>query len=531
MYRRFQKALHSENSISGATAILVVTLILSNILGMLRDHFLAGKIATYHLDIYYAAFKIPDLLFNVLILGAVSSVFIPILTEKISHNLQDEAKEIAQKVMTAALFFTIVSATILFLLMPYLIPLLVPKFGLDRLAMTIKVARILMLTPVFFSISYTISGVLNSYKRFLAYSLAPLVYNFTIIIGVLLFSDRFSVVGVAWAVAAGSVLHALVQYPSAKRAGFSFKLKNFWGDRQIRNIFRLMIPRSIGLGMNQITLFAFTAISSALAAGSIAIYTFADNIQTVPVVVFGTSVVTALFPTLAEQAAREDRAQFYEYFIRAFRAIIYIMLPVSLLIYLLSNQIVRLILGSGKFTLFDTSRASATLAAFALAITFEALLGLLIRSFFAWKNTRLPMFASIISTIFSIILGFIFSRGELGVAGLALGLALGNLISVIYLFYLFDRKIIKVDLSTIKSFIFRIIISTALAGSACYLSKIYLDIILNLRTFVGVFLEAAISGGIGIITYFIITKYLKVSELSFLSQKILNKFKINGGSQ
>jgi putative peptidoglycan lipid II flippase len=519
----FKKALNSENSIKGATIIMVVTLILSNLLGMLRDHFLAGKVSTYYLDVYYAAFKIPDLVFNLLILGAVSSVFIPIFTEKISQGNKERAFEITNRLLTATLAFTAVSAIVLYFLMPYLIPILVPKFNDDRMNLTITLSRILMLTPLFFSMSYAVSGVLNSYKRFFAYSLAPLVYNLAIIIGAIFVADKYGIIGVAWTVVLGSLLHFLIQYPSAKKVGFNFRLSKFWDDKDLKRIFYLMIPRSIGLGTNQITLLAFTTIASALAAGSIAIYTFADNIQTMPVVVFGTSLATVLFPTLSEKAALEDKEQFLSYFMRALKSILLIQIPVGLFIYLFANQIIRLILGSGKFNLFDTMRGADTLAAFSIAILFESILSLVVRSFFAQKNTRLPMYASIWSMLISIVMGYGLSR-YYGVPGLALGIAAGNIFSVIYLLYFFNKKFIRIPFKSIWSYILKIAISTLIAGAITFILIKLTGELFNLRRFVGVLMQTVISGGFGIIVFVFVAHLLKIEEMKLISKYLFARY-------
>lgn len=523
-----KKAFASESTIRSATILLVVTLILSNILGMLRDHFLAGRISTYQLDTYYAAFKIPDLLFNVLILGSISSVFIPIFTEKISRKEDKRAFELASNILSAGLFFTILAAVILYFLLPSLIPLLVPRFSADRMQQTINLSRVLMLTPILFSISYTFSSILNSRKRFLAYSLAPLFYNLAIIFGTVFLSDRFGIVGVAWSVVVGAGLHFLVQLPSVRSLGFYFRPSAFWKDKDIKRIFYLMVPRSIGLGTNQITLLAFTTIASALAAGSIAVYTFADNIQTMPVVVFGTSLATVLFPTLSEQAALKDKENFLSYFTQALRAIIYTMLPTSVFMYLFSNQIIRLILGSGKFNILDTSRASNALAAFAFAILFESVLALIVRSFFAQKNTRIPMYASIVAMILSIGSGYLFSR-SLGVAGLALGIALGNFLNVTYLLYFFNKKFIPLRLNTLSTFVFKVIFASAVAGLVSFISLKLTGDILNLRRFWGVFGQFTISGILGIGVYILLSVWLKMNELKFVFGKLTNRFHMTRG--
>ncbi len=520
----FKKIFSDQSTIKRATALLIITLIVSNVLGMLRDHFLASRVSTYSLDVYYAAFKIPDLIFNVLVLGAISSVFIPIFTEKVAHQKEGRAREITNRLMTASLVFTGLFAVILYFTLPWLIPLLVPRFSADRLAQTVKIARIISLTPILFSLSYITSGVLNSYRRFLAYSMAPLVYNLAIIFGTLLLVNRFDIVGVAWAVVAGAFLHFLVQIPSILQTGFKYRLEKFWHDKDLFRIVRLMIPRSIGLGTSQITTLAFTAIASALAAGSIAVFTFADNIQTMPVVVFGTSLATVLFPTLSAEIAENNKENFAGYFTRALKAIIYIMLPTSVVFYLLSNQIVRLILGSGKFSLFDTSRAGQTLAAFCFGLVFEAVLALIVKAFFAQKNTRLPMYAGLLAMFSAIAFGYLLSR-FFGVPGLALGLAAGNLISVVYLMYYLNKRFVKVDFGDLSKFVAKSLVSAAATGLITFLLIKITFYFVDLRHYFGILTQTLVSALGGIIGFCIVSKWLGVEEYDSIVKNIFVRFK------
>ncbi|MBI2263082.1 hypothetical protein HYU72_00310 [Candidatus Berkelbacteria bacterium] len=165
-----------EDSLRSATWILVVTLLLSNILGFIRDRFLAQKIPTDLLDTYYAAFRLPDLVFNLLILGAIASAFIPVFSGFLVKKKDEEAFYVANAVLNFALVSLIFALCLLFVLMPFLVSLLVPAFSPEKQILTVKLARILLFSSLFFSISYILGGVLNSFRRFLSHSLAPLFW-------------------------------------------------------------------------------------------------------------------------------------------------------------------------------------------------------------------------------------------------------------------------------------------------------------------------------------------------------------------
>lgn len=491
MFTAIRSIFHRENSVKGASIILIVTLALSNVLGVFRDHFLAQKIPTDRLDIYFAAFRLPDLVFNVLILGSVAAAFVPVYSRALKESGEKEANRIAQTVMTTGFLAVLVCLAVLFFLMPYLMKLLVPDFNQFKREETVYLARWLLLSPAFFTISYFLGGILNSHKRFLSYSIAPLIYNFSIIIAVLIFSDRLGVKGAVIGVIVGAFLHMLIQLPSAMRAGFRPKLLLDFKNEGMRRILKLMVPRAIGLGANQLLLVAFTSFASAF-PGAVAIYTFSDNIQTVPSVIFGTSFATAVFPTLAglSLSRANEKKSFEHFFSKSLRAILFLIIPSTAVLLLLRAQIIRLILGYGFFGWSDTRMASMTLGFFALSLIAQGLIPLFARAFYALHNTKIPMYASIASIIISIILGYYFSRGiGLGVSGLALGFSIGSWINFAILAYLLGKKI-KPDYVEIIDFLVKVIILTALASFAVQFVKDWVGEIFGLERARYVLLQA-----------------------------------------
>ena len=478
MFNSIKSFFVKENSIKGASIILIVTLAFSNILGVFRDHFLAQKIPTDRLDVYFAAFRLPDLIFNILILGSVAAAFVPVYSKYLKEKGQKQATELAQSVITIGLVAVLISLGVLFFLMPYLMQGLVPDFNLAKRSETVELARWLLLSPVFFTISYFLGGILNSHKRFLTYSIAPLIYNLSIIFGVLIFADQIGVKGVVIGVIVGSILHMLIQLPSAIKVGFKIGFRFDYKNPGVRRVIKLMIPRAIGLGANQILLVAFTIFASAF-PGAIAIYSFADNIQTVPSVVFGTSFATAIFPTLAglSLSKKEEREKFSNFFIKAARVVIFLMLPSTALLIILRAQVIRLILGYGFFGWSDTHAASATLGFFALSVIAQGLIPLLARSFFALHDTKTPMISSIIGIIISIISGFLFSRviggAVSGVAGLALAFSIGSWANFLVLLYLIRKKL-EIETADFSLFVLKTITLTLIMVIITQFSKIVL---------------------------------------------------------
>jgi putative peptidoglycan lipid II flippase len=505
-----------ENSVKGASVILIVTLTLSNILGVFRDHFLAQKIPTDRLDIYFAAFRLPDLIFNVLILGSVAAAFVPIYSQYLKEKGDKEANNLAQATITIGTSAVVLCLIILFFLMPTLMKVLVPSFTPDKMAETVKLGRYLLLSPLFFTVSYFLGGLLNSHKRFLAYSIAPLVYNLSIILGVLLLAGRIGVGGAVVGVIVGSFLHMLVQIPTALKVGFKPALR-FDFNQGVKKIMTLMVPRAIALGTNQLLLVVYTAFASAF-AGGIAIYTFADNIQTVPSVIFGTSFATAVFPTLAglSMSVPEDKERFSGFFTKTLRAALFFLVPSTLILILLRAQIIRLILGYGYFGWADTKTATATLGFFALSIIAQGLVPLFARSFYAMHNTKTPMIVSIISICISITLGFVFSRLNYGlisgVAGLALAFTAGSWVSFTTMAILICRKI-KVDIVEIFGFVLQITLLSLIMIAAMQFTKDFVGSVYDIDRvrFLALQTGAALAVGAGV--YFIGAFIMRIREV------------------
>lgn len=515
MVKKISSFFHSENSFRGASVILIVTLLLSNILGLLRDRFLATFIPTSELDIYFAAFRIPDLLFNFLILGAISSVFIPIFCDYIAGKNLDEGFLVTNSLINIAVSVMVLLAIIMFFLMPSATHLVVPSFATDKFDKTVMLSRILILTPIFFSASYIISGVLNSFKRFVAYSIAPLIYNLSIIVGTLILGEKIGILGVVYFVVAGSALHLFVQLPSAIRLGYKYQLIFNWRHKVIKKVFTLMIPRTIGMGVNQIMLLVYTAIASALTTGSISAFNFANNIQTMPTVVFGTSFATAVFPTLTTAIAEKDYEKYNFYFTRTVRTIAYLLIPFTVIFILLRAQIIRLILGAGEFAWSDTRTTALTLGYFSLSLLAQGLIPLFARAFFAHKDTKTPMYISICTVVLSIALGYNLS-GKMGVAGLALAFTIGSYFNAILLYIAMRRQYNFSFDKTILISVLKIVTSASVMGVVVWFLNHQIANFVDMQTFVGILEQALISSIFGLLIYLGLTYLFRCEEIGWV---------------
>ncbi|MCP6718972.1 MAG: murein biosynthesis integral membrane protein MurJ, partial [Patescibacteria group bacterium] len=336
---------HQTKNISKAALILAISASISRILGVVRNWLLASNFgAGSDLDIYFAAFKIPDFVYNILISGGISVAFLPLFSEYYSKD-NKKAWEFVSNSLNIFVFLLVLLAIVLFIFTPLLVKLVAPGFTYDQIQKTIILTRVMLLSPIFFGLSSFFSGILQYFNRFLAYSLAPIFYNLGIIFGILFLAPQFGILGVALGVILGAFLHFAIQIPSAINTGFSYRPIFNIKDYRIKSIFLLMIPRMFGISAQQINSFVITAIASTLSIGSISIFNFANDIQYFPIGIVGVSFAIAAFPVLSKAWAENERNKFFREFSLVFRRVLYLIIPISVLIFILRSEIVQLLLG------------------------------------------------------------------------------------------------------------------------------------------------------------------------------------------
>jgi putative peptidoglycan lipid II flippase len=508
--------LNSSPSKSVVSAAFVITVagLASRILGLLRDRFLASTFgAGDTLDVYYAAFRIPDLIYNLLILGALSAAFIPVFTSLVSREKEDEAWELASGIMNIAIAFIILLSAIFAIFAPWIMKLITPGFPPEKMVQVVYFTRIMFLSPLFLGISGIFGGILTSFKRFLIYSLAPIFYNIGIIAGVLFFVRFLGPVGLAWGVIFGAFLHMITQYPAARHLGFrhSWSFLVHLSNREVRKVFRLMIPRTMGIAISQINLLVITIFASTLAAGSLAVFNFAQNLQSVPLGIFGISFSIAVFPTLSHFAAKKDNTNFIKSFSQTFRQILFFVIPTSVFILLLRAQLVRVILGAGKFDWEDTKLTFACLGILSASLFAQSLVPLLARSFYAMHDTKTPFYIAIVSEAVNIgtVLALI---GRYQILSLAVAFSLASIVQMMLLLFWLRMRYDNLDDKKIISTIIKIALATIGSGIGIQISKYFIGKTVNMDTFLGVFTQLSISAIVGVLIFIGVCYAIKLEE-------------------
>ncbi len=429
-----------SKTIVSAAAILGAASLVSRFLGLIRDRILAGTFgAGDELDIYYAAFRIPDLVYSLLVLGAISAGFIPVFIGYLEKN-KKKAWYLANNLLNIMVLSLVVICFVLMIFTPWLIRLIAPGFSSEKLSLTVQLTRIMFLSPFFLGLSAIFGGILQSFRRFLIYSLAPIMYNLGIIFGVLFLVKPFGLLGLAYGVILGAFLHLIIQIPTTYLCGFRWKPVLDFKFEGVKRVFKMMPPRIVSLALSQITLIIMTALASLLAIGSITVYNFAYNIWSFPLGVFGISFSLAVFPELSKEVKRKNIPGFVKIFSATIKKILLFIIPSSILFFVLRKQIVMIILGVSQFGIEDIIITSQTLGYFSIGLFAEALVLLSLRGFFAFEDTKTPLMIGLLVMIVRLSIAWHLST-FMGVPGLALGFSIGSILYLILLSIALKKKI------------------------------------------------------------------------------------------
>lgn len=520
---KFRNSTPSK-SLASAAFVIAAAGVASRLLGLVRDRILASQFgAGDALDIYYAAFRVPDLIYNLLILGALSAAFIPVFTSLLAREEENEAWELVNLFLTTALVFLVVLAAVLAIFAPYLVKIITPGFPPEKMQSVVALTRIMLLSPIFLGISGIFGGILNSFKRFLIYSLAPLLYNLGIIFGALFFVKPFGIAGLAWGVVLGAFLHLAIQYPNVKLVGMKYFPRLDFRNKNLRRVITLMVPRTMGLAVTQINLLVITIIASTLSAGSLAIFNFANNLQSVPLGFLSVPFVLAIFPTLSHLAAKENWEEFVANFSKVFRQILFFIVPASVLMLVLRAQIVRIVLGAGKFDWEDTILTFQALGIFSVSLFAQCLVPLLARSFYAIHNTRIPFYTGLAAEAVNLVLAIFLSR-HFGILGLVWAFSFASIVNMFLLILILRKRFDNLDDKKIISVVLKIALAALAAGLAAQLTKYFASFYLNLDTFVGVAGQLLAASLIGIAAYLALAHIFRLEELRYLKTFLSAKF-------
>lgn len=514
--------LRRQTSILSAAFVIMVAYAASGILGLLRNRLLAANFfggAEHQLDAYFAAFVLPDTVFQLLILGALSAAFIPVFTGYLRRD-QTEAWHVANAAMTGILLIFLLISSILFIFAVPATKALVPSFPPDLILLTASLTRIMLAAQFFFALSAFMTGILQSHHHFLLPALAPLFYNLGIIAGIIALSPVLGIYGPAAGVVLGALLHFAVQFPLALKLGLKPKLTANLGHPGVRRIFRLMPARTATLAIGQqLDKIIATAVASSLAAGTLAIFNFARQLYVLPITMFGATVGQASFPSLS-RAHDDGRDRFISTIAATLLQLLFFSFPAAALLLVLRIPAVRLAFGAKEFPWEATLLTGKAAALFALAVPAQAANQLLTRSFYAAQNTKTPLLTAIVSSLILIILVKGFSAWtNLGILGVVSAITISDIANFLLMLIILELKFVPGLINTFIRPLLKIIFATAVTAVMLWIPLRLLDqfVFDTTRTLPLIGLTATVST-IGMGIYFLLAKILAIKELESVSR-------------
>lgn len=522
-----------QNNILSAASVLMLAVFFSRILGLLRDRFLAGTFfspeTAWQLDVYFAAFRLPDMIFQLLVVGALSAAFIPVFSKFLLKD-KKQAWKLASTIITLGFSLFLILGLLLVIFAAPLSQIIAPTFSVKELDLMVKLTRLLIIAQGSFLVSNFFTGILQSHHYFIIPALAPIAYNLGIIFGILALSPILGIYGPVVGVIIGALLHLIVQLPLTKSLGFRFRPSFNLSHPGVRKIGKLMLPRTLALAVTQIELTVAVFIATALSAGSLSIFYFAQHLNALPVGLFGATIGQAALPTLSQITQdNSSLVKFKSLFLSSLNQVLYLSLPASMILLILRVPAVRLAFGARGFPWQATLLTGKVVALFAVSVFAQSAIQILVRGFYALSNTKIPLIIGALSVILNVFLSFFLTfKLNLQVLGLALAISLSSFFQSLLLFIFLSKLVNGFEKSKLLIPFFKMSLATLITGFFLWGPLQLLDTyILNTAKTLQLVLLVIVVTLIGLSVYLFLSKIFKIKELnSFISLiKRLTNFK------
>lgn len=540
--QRLSKFISDEqHSVLSAASLIMVMIVVSRLLGLVRQRVLAHYFDVESLSLFFAAFRLPDTIFEVLVFGTFASAFIPVFSKSLKES-KEKAWEVAGIVANWGGIMFLILAGIVFVFAHPIYRILTPGFGLNDQIRIADLARILFIAQGFFVISYVLTAVLESSKRFFVPALAPLFYNIGIILSTIFLSEKYGITAPVIGVVVGSVLHFLIQLPLSFKLGFRFS-RSLKITPEVKRIAKLSLPRIAEVSFLQVAKFVELTLATLISAPAYTYFTFANTIQLLPVGLFGTSIAKAALPTLASQS--DDLPAFKKTLYETLNQVVFLMMPIVAFLMVARVPVVRLIFGTDIFTWDATVETSLVVSAFAIGIFSQAANSILARSFYALSDTKTPVIVSCTTLLINIIADYVLVvMYKMPVWSLAFAFSLSSIIQSVSLFVLITKRIHNGAKTALYIPILKSVAGGIVSGSVMFFLLKFFDksvwikklsfvtnldlpfdkFVLDTRYAGNLLMLTFVVGLIGVAVYIIVLKLFKSKELDVFSNLIRRMF-------
>ncbi|HEV8516053.1 MAG TPA: murein biosynthesis integral membrane protein MurJ [Candidatus Limnocylindrales bacterium] len=514
-----------------AAAGLVVTaaFFAARLLGWLRLVVISALFgAEADLDAYLAAFRIPDAIYQLAAAGALSSALVPVVAGLLANGEDAHAWRVVSTVINGMLLVLLALAVVVAIAAPVIMLAITPGFDVVQMELTVRLTRVMLLSPILLALGAVASSVLNAAGRFGAAAVAPLLYNVAILLAAVFLSPIMGVESLAVGVVIGSLLHVAVQLPVLLgKTGFSYDFRLDLDDPVARQTALLMAPRALGLAASQITFIVNTSLASGLQTGSIVAYNIAFTILQIPLGVIGVPLGIVLLPAMSRAVATGAVREFGSLVVRSLRLLLYVMLFLTALMIVLRRQIATLLFDYGRIGPEAIDATANTLLFFLFGLAAHAMIVVLARAFYAGKDTRTPVLAALLSVAVNVVVS-VLTVGSLGLSGLALGIAAGAWVEAALLTTLLWQRTKAIRIDVLGRAASEFALGAALAGLAALVVIRLTDGLVGTEPGkIALALQSGLAASVGGSLYLAYGWFLRIPELRTLLE--LTRSTLRGG--
>ncbi len=501
--------------------ILAAMIVLARVFGFLRYRILSGYFVKEELDIFFASFRIPDLIFEILITGALTTSFIPIFI-KYQKNKEELNKNLSSIINLISLFMLIfISLTVIFI--NQIIPLITPGYDAEKMAKIIFYSRLLLVGQLpFLVVGNFFTGIAQANKNFLLPALAPIIYNVAIIIFTYFFSPIIGLTAPVAGVIAGAFLFFLIQLPIVNHANYSFSLI-IKKTEALTEFIKMIIPRSLTVIVAQVDATIDLTLTTLLGSGAYTIFYLAQHLQLLPVSVIGISFGQASLPYLSEIFQEKKIEELKKIVIDSILNLFFFAFPIAYFFVITRTPLVRLFFGGEKFDWSATVETAITLSWFAVSIPAHTIYYFLTRCFYAILDSRTPFTLSLVSIIINLSLSLLFILVlKLPVWSLAITFSISITVNTLLLFYIFHRKIGGLNLAFLVKETAKMITATLISSVFCYYLMKFMDqLVFDTSRTINVFFLLATTGLVYFLLYLFLAWLLDIKEFYLISKLIV----------
>ena len=520
--------MHSSatRQIARAAGLVMAAFVVNSLMGLLRQILITRAFgASADLDAYYAAARLPEIVFNLVAGGALASAFIPTFTAFLEHKKKSEAWQLASSIANLITLILIVVCVLAWIFAPQLVSgILVPDFDAAQQALTVELLRIQLITPIFFGLSGLLMGILNAHQSFLLPALAPSMLWLGIIIAVFAFVPSLGIHGLAWGAVLGAGLHLGVQIPALIKVGPRYQAMLGLHLSSVRQVGRLMAPRLLGVAVVQLNFLVNTIVASGMAEGSLTAIAVAFSVMLMPQQAIGQAVAIAALPTFSAQVAHGKWDELRNSFVSTLRAIFLLAIPATVGLILLREPIVAVLFQRGEFGPEDTQLVAWALLWFAAGLLGHSVVEIASRAFYAQQDTRTPVLVGTgamgLNVVLSLTLPAVFAQlGWMPHGGLALANSASTFLEMLILLYIVNKRLRGLEGNRVAQGLVQAVMGSTAMGVAIFF---WLRVVSSSQ----VWLVAV--GGIvcGLMVYSLAAWALRVPELAALRVLILRRQKI-----